>query len=153
MDPMSASKLSSFSGSVVMACLSGRIFQHLHRPSRDNDDENLNGEFWKAHRKMDSVLLNTSLYLPSHLRLPAGSSTPNTIFLNMSLQAAIICLHQAAIFKAEKLDLPASVITDSRNRCVAAATEITSIMKRIAHMDLVMVGRVNVRNEVLSNFE
>lgn len=141
MDPTSgaASKLSSFGGSVVVACLAGRILHHLQRPSPDNDDKNLNGHFWKAHRKMDNVLLNTSLYLPSHLRLPAGLSNPNTIFLNMSLQATIICLHQAAIFKAEKLELPTSVTTDSRDRCVAAAAEILSIMKRIAHMDLAMV--------------
>jgi hypothetical protein len=83
-----------------------------------------------------------SLYLPPHLRLPAGSSNANTIFLNMSLQAAIICLHQAAIFKAEKF-ANIAVVQESRARCLAAAMEIASIMKRIAHMDLSLVTTVH----------
>ncbi|KAF4625684.1 hypothetical protein G7Y89_g12482 [Cudoniella acicularis] len=135
MDPLNASSLSSFAGVAVVASLTGQIFQHLHRPTGDNNNDHENNEFWKTHRKIDNTLLNISLYLPSHLRLPAGSSNPNTIFLNMSLQSAVICLHQAAIFKAEKL-VNTSVIAESKERCLTAAAEITSIMKRIAHTDL-----------------
>lgn len=140
MRPQSASGLSSFAGVIVIASLSGQTLLHLQRPSLDDNDENLNGEFWKAHRKMDSVLLNTSLYLPSHLRLPAGSSNSNIIFLNMSLHATTICVHQAAMFKAEKLELSASIISESSMRCLAAATEIATIMRLIAHMDLSTVS-------------
>lgn len=140
MNPSNASRLSAFAGVAIIASLTGRNLQHLQRPSPSNDDHDLNGEFWKQHRHMDNILLNTSLCLPSHLRLPAGLPNPNKIFLNMSLQSGTISLHQAAIFKAETLKLPASIITESRMRCLAAATEICSIMKMVAHMDLSMVS-------------
>jgi hypothetical protein len=140
MNPQSASTLSSFAGVVIIASLGGQTLLHLQRPSLQDDDDDINGEFWRNHRKMENILLNTCLYLPSHLRLPAGSSNSNIIFLNMSIHAAIICVHQAAMFKAEKLHLAQSIIAESTTRCVAASMEIASIMRMIAHMDLSVVG-------------
>jgi hypothetical protein len=136
MNPQSASRLSAFAGVVIVASLFGQTLTHLHRPGPKNDDGDLNGEFWKAHREIDNILLNTSLCLPSHLRLPAGSWDSNIIFLNMSLQAATICVHQAAMFKAEKLKLAEAIIAESSMRCITAATEIASIMRMIASRDL-----------------
>ncbi|KAE8440935.1 hypothetical protein EG329_006174 [Mollisiaceae sp. DMI_Dod_QoI] len=85
-----------------------------------------------------STYRSTSQYT---LRLPAGSSIPNTIFLNMNLQSTIICLHQAATFKAEKQASAAgdTIASESKARCFAAAMQIASIMKKIAHIDLSMV--------------
>jgi hypothetical protein len=140
MNPINAPLLSAFAGVVVVASLTGRILQHLQRPNPESNDEDPNNTFWRSHRKIDSTLLNMSLYLPPHLRLPAGSSNANTIFLNMSLQSAVICLHQAAIFKGEKLSNPETVVRESKARCLAAGMEIASIMKRIAHMDLSLVS-------------
>jgi len=98
---------------------------------------------WRSHRKIDNILLNMVLHLPSHLRLPAGPSSSNTIFLNMTLQSATICLHQAAIAKAEKVGQGfgyETMVVESRARCAAAAHEIANIMKRIAHFDLSTVS-------------
>jgi hypothetical protein len=61
-------KLSSFGGVALMACLFGRNLVHLHRPDVDDRDHDLNGEFWKRHRQMDNILLNTSLCHPSQLK-------------------------------------------------------------------------------------
>ena len=55
-----ASSLSPFAGVVLMACLFGRNLTHLHRPDADDNDTDLNGEFWKRHRALDNILLNTS---------------------------------------------------------------------------------------------
>ena len=120
--------------------LTPRLWWTVQRPSPDEDDANLNGHFWKDHRRIDNILLNTSLSLPSHLRLPAGITNAGTVFLNMSLHAGTICLHQDAIFKAESLGFSASLITESKSRCFTAATEICSIMKSIAHVDLSFVS-------------
>jgi hypothetical protein len=133
---MGAGKLSSFGGIVLMACLFGRNLVHLHRPDADDLDHDLNGPFWKRHRQMDNILLNTSLCLPPQLKLPTGLSNPNIVFTNMSIHTSTICLHQAAIFKAEKNKLPASVSAESKVRCITAANEIASIMRMISHMDL-----------------
>ncbi|KAL2883515.1 hypothetical protein SGCOL_001198 [Colletotrichum sp. CLE4] len=136
MSPSGAGKLSSFGGIVLMACLFGRNLIHLHRPDPDDRDHDLNGEFWKRHRNMNNILLNTSLCLPSHLKLPIGLGNPNIVFTNMSIHTSTICLHQAAIFKADKNKLPASVSAESKVRCITAANEIASIMRMISHMDL-----------------
>jgi hypothetical protein len=149
--PMGAGKLSPFGGIVLMACLFGRNLVHLHRPDADDLDNDLNGPFWKRHRQMDNILLNTSLCLPPQLKLPTGLSNPNIVFTNMSIHTSTICLHQAAIFKAEKNNLPASVSAESKVRCITAANEIASIMRMISHMDLstVSVASYHLLAEIL----
>ncbi|KAI0172018.1 hypothetical protein GGR52DRAFT_573159 [Hypoxylon sp. FL1284] len=136
MSPAGAAKLSSFGGIVLMACLFGRNLIHLHRPDADDRDHDLNGEFWKRHRNMDNILLNTSLCLPNHLKLPIGLANPNIVFTNMNIHTSTICLHQAAIFKADRNKLPPSVSAESKVRCITAANEIASIMKMVSHLDL-----------------
>lgn len=136
MSPTGAEKLSAFGGIVLMSCLFGRNLVHLHRPDVDDRDHDLNGEFWKRHRQLDNILLNTSLCLPTSLKLPAGLTNANVVFMNMCIHTSTICLHQAAIFKADKNRLPASVSSESKVRCITSANEIASIMRMISHLDL-----------------
>lgn len=140
MTPAGAGSISTMGGVVLMACLFGRNLLHLHRPDVDDRDHDLNGEFWKRHRNLDNILLNTSLCLPAHLKLPAGLTDPNVIFTNMCIHTSTICLHQAAIFKADKNRLPASVSAESKVRCITAANEIASTMRTISHIDLSTVS-------------
>ena len=79
-DPSSTSNLSSLAGVIVTATLFGRLLVHLHRPSADDAEDDPNGEYWTRHRHLDNTLLNTSLHLPTHLRLPAVSPSPNVSF-------------------------------------------------------------------------
>ncbi|KAK5134967.1 hypothetical protein LTR08_005919 [Meristemomyces frigidus] len=136
LNPACASNLSSFAGVVLLACLFGRNLLHLHRPTPDDNDEDLNGEFWKRHRHIDNILLNTALALPDALRLPNGLNDPNVVFLNMNIHTSTICLHQAAIFKADKVRMPSRVSAESKVRCITAAAEIASVMRQISHLDL-----------------
>jgi len=143
MNPEGAASLSSFAGVCLMACLFGRNLTHLHRPDPNDRDDDLNGEFWKRHRNLDNILLNTSLSLPSHLRLPAGVANANIVFLNMNIHTSTICLHQAAIFKADKNRLPPSIASESKTRCILAAAEIASIMRMVSHLDVATVRQFN----------
>ncbi|KAI1746799.1 fungal-specific transcription factor [Xylaria castorea] len=136
MSPAGAAKLSAFGGIVLMATLFGRNLTHLHRPDVDDRDHDMHGEFWKRHRLLDNILLNTSLNLPNQLKLPAGLNNPNIVFTNMNIHTSTICLHQAAIFKADKNILPPTVSAESKVRCITAANEIASIMRMTSHMDL-----------------
>jgi hypothetical protein len=133
--------VSPFSGVILIACLLGRNLTHLHRPTPHDNEEDLNGAFWQRHRQLESILSNITLALPDHLRLPAGLPDPNVIFMNMLLHTSVICLHQAAIFKADKNHLPQHVISESRARCVTGAAEITRIMRMMSHLDLSTVCR------------
>lgn len=135
-----ASTLSPFGGIVLMACLFGRNLTHLHRPNEEDKDYDLNGEFWKRHRALDNILLNTSLSLPAQLRLPAGLADANVVFCNMNIHTSTICLHQAAIFKADKNRMQPQISAESKRRCIIAADQITNIMKMISHIDLATVS-------------
>ncbi|KAM5442131.1 hypothetical protein MferCBS31731_002961 [Microsporum ferrugineum] len=128
--------LSSYAANVLLACMFGRNLHHLHRVTTNDRDHDLNGEFWKRHRALDNILLHTSLSLPNHLRLPEGINSPEIVFGNMCIHASTICLHQAAIYKAEKHDMPGQISTESKRRCIIAADQITNIMKMVSHTDL-----------------
>jgi hypothetical protein len=67
-------------------------------------------------------------------------SDVNVIFANMSIHTSTICLHQAAIFKAEKNKMPNQITIESKRRCLVAANQISSIMKMISHVDLTSVS-------------
>ncbi|KAJ5679427.1 hypothetical protein N7462_007671 [Penicillium macrosclerotiorum] len=130
------STLSPFACVCVLSNLFGRNLVHIHRPHPNDNDNDLNGEFWKRHRSHDNILLHIALSLPDHLRLPSGMDDVNVIFANMSIHTSTICLHQAAIFKAEKNKMPNQIIIESKRRCLVAANQISSIMKMVSHMDL-----------------
>ncbi|KAF3909850.1 hypothetical protein ABW21_db0204968 [Orbilia brochopaga] len=135
--PSGVSRLSSFAGVIIMAALIGRNLLHLHRSEESDDDaDHEKGEFWKSHRHMDNILLQTVMSLPSQFKLPNGIMDPNIVFTNMNIHTCTICLHQAAIFKADRFKLPPSVSKDSKFRCVSAAAQITSIMKMIGSQDM-----------------
>ena len=122
--------------SLERACL----LTEFHRSNAEDRDHDLNGEFWKRHRALDNILLNTSLSLPAQLRLPAGITDANVVFCNMNIHTSTICLHQAAIFKADKNRMPAPISAESKRRCIIAADQITNIMKMISHIDLSTVS-------------
>ncbi|KAL8961982.1 MAG: hypothetical protein Q9193_001545 [Seirophora villosa] len=72
MSPEGAAKLSPVAGALYMAHIFGKNLAHLHRPGTDDNEDDIQGEFWKRHRQLDNMLLKTSLSLPAHLRLPAA---------------------------------------------------------------------------------
>ena len=123
-----------------MAYLFGRNLNHVHRPEVEDAESDMNSAFWKRHRMLDNILLNTSLSLPDQLRLPAGLTDPNVIFVNMTIHSATICLHQAAIFKADKAQMTSQISVESKRRCMIAADQIANIMRLISHVDLTTVS-------------
>ncbi|KAL4933914.1 putative C6 transcription factor Prf [Aspergillus undulatus] len=128
--------LSPFASVAFVSCLLGRNLTHLHRPEPQDNDNDLNGIFWQRHRYHDNILLHFALSMPSHLRLPAGMSDANVLFCNLAVHTSTICLHQAAIFKAEKNGMPEQIILESKRRCIVAADQISSIMKMVSSMDM-----------------
>lgn len=141
-----AATLSPFAGVVITASYFGHNLTHLHQPGPNERENDLHGEFWSRHRKMDNTLLNTSLSLPAHLRLPSGIRDANVVFLNMGLQTSTICLHQAAIYKAESNSLPRSIIEQSQVRCLLAANEVATLMRVTSHLETASVNQLDKRS-------
>lgn len=119
--------LSPFAAQILVTAQLTRNMQHLHRP-RSGNDADPRCAFWKRHRDLDALFIRTARELPRHLRLPSGAGDANVIFLNLCLQVNIICLHQAAICRAEKHALP-SALQESKDKCMDAAQQIMAIMR------------------------
>jgi len=138
-----AASLSPYAAVAVLASLFGRNLTHLHRPDPNDHPEDPNlGEFWKRHHAMDNILKNIAMFLPDHLRLRAGVRDPNIIFVNLNIHTSTICLHQAAILKAEKYQLGMKIMKESTDQCFLAAGEIIGIVKVTSHLD---IGNVSTR--------
>ncbi|KAK6595740.1 binuclear zinc transcription factor [Botrytis cinerea] len=134
--PEGASTISAFAGVILSACLFGRNAHHIQKSGPDDGANDFaNGEFWKTHRKMDNILSNTFMFLPDHLRLPAGLRDPNIVFFHMNIHCATICLHQGAALTAERENISQSIISQSEARSLMAAEEITNLMRLISHLD------------------
>ncbi|KAF7944121.1 hypothetical protein EAE96_010530 [Botrytis aclada] len=134
--PEGASTISSFAGVILSACLFGRSAQHMLKSGPGEGASDLaNGSFWKNHRKLDNILSSTFMFLPDHLRLPAGVRDPNIVFFHMNVHCSTICLHQGAVMTAERENISQSVINQSESRSLMAAEEITNLMRLISHLD------------------
>jgi hypothetical protein len=138
--PDGARHVSSFGGVLILAYIFGKNLMHLHRSSDTDMPEDPTGEFWRRHYKLDTVLVNTSMYLPDHLRLPAGIRDPNVVAINMYIHSATICLHQSAILKAEKHQTGASIVRESTTRCFLAASELVSLTKLCSPFEIAYVS-------------
>jgi hypothetical protein len=141
-----AASLSPYAAVVVLATLFGRNLTHLHRPEANDHPEDPNhGEFWKRHRSMDNILTNIGMFLPDHLRLPAGVRDANIIFLNLNIHTSTICLHQAAILKADMYQLGRDILKQSTDRCYLAAGEIIEIVRMTSYVDIGNVSACSLR--------
>ena len=148
LEPGGATGISSAGGVAVMAAMFGRNLVHLHRGTPDDNERSLNGKFWLRHRSLDTTLLNIALSLPDHLRMPSGINDQNAIFTNLCIHTSTICLHQAAIFKADTHKLPSNVSAECKIRCITAAAEIASVMRMISHTDMTTVSRDRNRAKI-----
>jgi hypothetical protein len=79
------------------------------------------------------------MFLPEKFRLPENVRDVSALHLNLNLHAAIICLHHAAVEKADKYNLPDHVKQGSVTRLRAAAEEIVNIMRLTANGTLFFV--------------
>lgn len=128
--------LSTFGGVAFIATLFGRILSHINRPDPNDNVHDLNGKYWQRHKSLDNILLHFALAMPNCLHLVVGLPDPNSVLCNMVIHTSLICLHQAAIFKAEKSNIPEQIITESKWRCSVAADQILNVTKMISHVDL-----------------
>lgn len=130
------STLSTFGSMALIATLFGQILSQTSRPDPNDDVNDLNSRYWQRHKSLDNILLDVALAMPNCLHLPVGLPDPNSVLCNMVIYTSVICLHQAAIFRAEKSNIPEQVVNKSKLRCTAAADQILNIMRTISHVDL-----------------
>lgn len=113
---------------------------HVHRPNpHDNPEDLMHGPFWARHRNLDNELSNAFMFLPAKLTLPQNMRDPIALHTNLNLHASVICLHHAAIEKAEKYNHTDAVKRSSLTRLKASAEEIVNIVRLTCHSTAVFV--------------
>ncbi|KAJ4264824.1 hypothetical protein NW762_005067 [Fusarium torreyae] len=126
-----------FAGTVITCQVFKIILRHVHRSKPDSRcDDVMNGSFWTRHRDLDNTLSSLFMFLPEKFRLPDNVRDVAALHLNLNLHASVICLHHAAVEKAEKHNLPDHVKQSSITRLRAAAEEVVNIMRLTSNATL-----------------
>lgn len=132
---------SSFIGTILAVTLMCRNFEHIHAESTPEElgSDKIPG-FWKTHRKLDNLLSDAFMCLPEDLRISERLRDPNAFFLNMTMHAATICLHRAAVQKLSRLEGQSSFLAQSVARCIASARAISTATRLFSQQDLSRVS-------------
>ena len=111
--------LSSFTGLVLMVSLYRRCSAHV-KLSLDGEPYS----FWEHHYSIDKDIKACIDALIGPLDAQGFLQDEITLALSLNLSAIDICLHEAALVKADKDGLPRALIAECHNRCSEAATRI-----------------------------
>lgn len=116
--------LSSFAGTAIMISLYQRCFDHI-RSSLNQ----VSHAFWETHYCIDKAISHCrTTLLAQHLN-GNSSDDPMSLALRMNLDAVEISLHEAALLKAQKDELPAALTADAIFKASSAATDIVEAVQ------------------------
>lgn len=117
--------LSLFAATIIMVSLYRRCSDHaesaLHEASH---------AFWETHYCIDKAISQCRTHLFSQYIGGHGSDEPMSLTLRMNLDAVAVSLHEAALAKVEKDELPASLTTESISKCISAAVDIVEAVSQ-----------------------
>lgn len=120
--------VSPFAGVVVMAALCSEFTSHLSK-SQDMPQSDLKNNFWVDQRSIGDRLQRQLTWLLGHLKMPSAYPEPNTILVNLAMNALTICIHEAGANRARTENLSAMVTIENEFRCSFAATEICNLIR------------------------
>lgn len=143
----SGSSYSTFSSAILICHLFNSILHHVQLKPGDRPEDFEYGPFWQRHRGLDTKMSSAFVFLPERYRLPGNFRDPVAVHTNLNLHAATVCLHNAAVERAEIHNMPASVIKDSQDRMLAAAQAIVNIVQETTHMAANFVSCFSARKE------
>ncbi len=121
---------SPFASVIIVCQLFKAIQKHVQSRPSDHPEDLVHGEFWQGYRSLDTKLSTAFVQLPEGFKQLESLDNPIAVHKNLNLHAATICLHNAALERAETHQMPADLIQSIRERLSAAAQEIVSIMKK-----------------------
>ena len=127
--------ISAFAGVVLMVSLYCRCLKHFQASYEQDRTGDLGYGFWLHHYQIDKTVADYSSNLLGHLTSQARLDDPLALCLNMNMSTVNICLHEAAIDKAQKGKLPTTLVAESENRCTAAAMEIVGDVRLSQQLD------------------
>ncbi|KAL8692943.1 MAG: hypothetical protein Q9218_002120 [Villophora microphyllina] len=117
--------LSSFTGLVLMVSLYRRCLTHVRLSSDKEPAGSGTGySFWEHHYSIDKDVKTCTDALIGTKNAQGLLDDEVALALSLNLRAIDICLHEAAIVKADRDGLPKALITECNNRCNQAGMHI-----------------------------
>lgn len=116
--------LSSFAADNLMISLYQRYFRH----AESSYNETSQG-FWETHYAIDKLVehCRTTLLAP-HMNGNSGND-PLAIGLRMNLNTLKVNLHETALFRVERDQLPENLAIDANCKCAFAVTDIVRALQ------------------------
>lgn len=132
--------LSPYQGMVVVANICVCCLTHVKQLASERLLDGFSYDFWTEHHHLDDTIQYASTNSLAHLVAANFVNEPNVLSLNIILQATIICLHQAVIAKAGRSNTSPRQIPRSEDRCMKAATELSTMMRLVTQANIVKVS-------------
>ncbi|PON25361.1 fungal specific transcription factor domain-containing protein [Trichoderma gamsii] len=135
--------LSSFAANTLMISLYQRYFRHV-----ESSYNEMSQGFWETHYAIDNAVEHCrATLLAPHMNGNSGND-PLAVGLRMNLDSIKINLHETALFRVEKDQLPENLATDANSKCAFAVTDIV----RTVQVGLQLTGSRAVTFRQLSRF-
>lgn len=137
---------------VISTSIAGKCVGRSNLVHGLSAEDNGDHDFWTQHFQLDETIRDalSQLVLPTDSRLSIDS---NIWLARITLQAAMICLHQAAMKFAKMTQVPAPMVADSPARSMNAALDISTITKQIQSVPLSKVQNIYIIRLSFANFE
>ncbi|KAH6603965.1 hypothetical protein Trco_007411 [Trichoderma cornu-damae] len=116
--------MSSFAANAVMISLYQRYYSHIQSSYKEASHA-----FWETHYAIDKAInhCRTTL-LAQHMNGNSGDD-PLAVALRMNLNTLKINLHETALIKVEKDQLPVNLAADAISKCSSAVTDIVKAVQ------------------------
>jgi hypothetical protein len=126
-----ANPKSPFSRRIIAISFFTTCVEHLRLSKEDSLGINTsNYSFWSHHYRIDKVVAEQSAFFLDSERPDIQLSDHNAVLASLNLSAVSILMHQAAIDKEKKANLPEMLIVESESRCAAAAMQVATTLTR-----------------------
>ncbi|KAL8937352.1 MAG: hypothetical protein Q9216_004469 [Gyalolechia sp. 2 TL-2023] len=138
-----AGHLCPLQGAALVASLCIRCVSHVSQINKEYSFESPTYDFWTHHYRLNELIDHVSYTALAHLKPNEHLTDPNILSLNMILQATIICLHQAVIFRVSKLEKHraySSIISKSEQRCIEATLDFVDTVRYISRITTVKMN-------------
>ncbi|CAG8975979.1 hypothetical protein HYALB_00012314 [Hymenoscyphus albidus] len=122
--------ISPFAGIVLMISLHSRCLPHFQASKEQDLSGSQAYPFWVQHYSLDKKLKECENHLMGHMT----ELQPLALALRLNLCAVGISLHEVAIAKAQRENLPKSLITESVNRLISAANQMVDDLRIVPNM-------------------
>ncbi|KAH7333165.1 fungal-specific transcription factor domain-containing protein [Rhexocercosporidium sp. MPI-PUGE-AT-0058] len=119
--------LSPFAWSIFTTATLGRTLSHIRAFEHDIPTD-INGNYWKSHRDVDTSISLTFLNLPTRLREFGADEDMQVVMSQFNLHVSVILLQQVAVSKVVKQKMNPLVRQNSFQRCLMSALQIKDII-------------------------